>query len=1125
MSTRETSHYKMDFTLLFLIIFMQILAQLCTLEIFIDEPLVINSEEIFRRYSPMIRIGYETVQKTAFTFKYDSSSDDFRPLVVVEAKSSGGGRHEIFVGSRDHVFRLYATDLSLIEKFYWPPAPEDVETCQRKKGQNQAGCRNFIRLLAVRNDEILICGTNAFSPLCTWRKTRNFDAKHSTQINFDGVGFVPLNPASPNIHTLTTDGQQLFTGVTMDIMAHSPVILRMLPPNQVTKTDNTDYRFLNDALFVASFEVGNFVYFFFRETALEVKSYGKFVYSRVGRVCKNDIGIGNKWSTYTKARLNCSLSGRQNAIGFDAIQSVQYSPILEVFVATFATLDGGLNGSALCIYEMASVNKAFSGPYTYAEQDSEPWISHPNRFPNFNCETQGISSSQPNLTKRPITDIKRYQLMYESVQPKFSSPIHISTLEKYKLLEIDVLSKKSKTASLIIFVLTNENLLKKYVLKMDQSSKLCLVEVLQLSQIGSGVDFRGMTFHKDTNSLIITAKDHVFKVPAHRCSRHKTEQQCLAARDPYCGWSPQKQQCTTEQQSYKSSYNQWYQEIDDCPNVDAPVDGSYGQWSSWASCPKSSENGESCSCRLRACDSPAPNKNGKSCFGPGVQIANCTLHGSWAVWSDWSPCSASCGSSVRSRKRSCSSPAPSFGGRVCLGLDVQQEFCPFAACPLPTLPPIDGAWSTWSQWDPCSKLCNGGFQKRERSCENPVPMYNGKPCVGNTMEYRSCNIETCPEVKILSEWTPWLPSNITRSKLVQFKRFRLTCKSAVDDSSLLSVSSFRTEEKICHSNAKTCEEMNITNIDGAWSQWTQWSQCTNPCNNGTQYRTRSCSSPAPIGHGLPCEGHAKELRHCNMKSCESSWSCWNGFGEWSGWSTCNKLGVQVRIRPCLSVTFCSGIPDAQMQQCFYNEENDKTFDHSKPAYQASTFDQPSRKNSWALVGSIIGAFIFGVLLSLGFSFYISKRHHWCLMAKKCRPTSASPSVLFNAGVGANCSPSADHVPSPLLALKSQSPGNIYTPPPTLRHVINGHPKGQSSGVRTAANKYDLVAEPKNSSKYGHRIANDHRRNVNRRDMDCDYDAAVSGDEMIAGDDRLGTGHTTSTLRKNMRASLKTQDYL
>lgn len=70
---------------------------------------------------------------------------------------------------------------------------------------------------------------------------------------------------------------------------------------------------ISEPNFVGSFDIGDFVLFFFRETAVEYINCGKSVYSRVARVCKKDTGgkniLSQNWATYLKARLNCSIPG------------------------------------------------------------------------------------------------------------------------------------------------------------------------------------------------------------------------------------------------------------------------------------------------------------------------------------------------------------------------------------------------------------------------------------------------------------------------------------------------------------------------------------------------------------------------------------------------------------------------------------------------------------------------------------------------------------------------------------------------------------------------------------------------------------------------------------------------
>jgi hypothetical protein len=44
-----------------------------------------------------------------------------------------------------------------------------------------------------------------------------------------------------------------------------------------------------------------------------------------------------------------------------------------------------------------------------------------------------------------------------------------------------------------------------------------------------------------------------------------------------------------------------------------------------------------------------------------------TVDGAWSIWSNWGDCSLTCGDDgSRDRQRSCSAPAPQFGGSECM---------------------------------------------------------------------------------------------------------------------------------------------------------------------------------------------------------------------------------------------------------------------------------------------------------------------------------------------------------------------------------------------------------------------------------------------------------------------------
>lgn len=57
---------------------------------------------------------------------------------------------------------------------------------------------------------------------------------------------------------------------------------------------------------------------------------------------------------------------------------------------------------------------------------------------------------------------------------------------------------------------------------------------------------------------------------------------------------------------------------------------------------------------------------------------------------------------------------------------------------------VNGGWTDWSEWLPCSTSCGGGDQNRYRYCSNPVPGLGGHICVGKSIEKKVCNTMTCP---------------------------------------------------------------------------------------------------------------------------------------------------------------------------------------------------------------------------------------------------------------------------------------------------------------------------------------------------------------------------------------------
>ncbi|XP_071034968.1 netrin receptor UNC5C isoform X2 [Parasteatoda tepidariorum] len=110
------------------------------------------------------------------------------------------------------------------------------------------------------------------------------------------------------------------------------------------------------------------------------------------------------------------------------------------------------------------------------------------------------------------------------------------------------------------------------------------------------------------------------------------------------------------------------------------------------------------------------------------------VNGGWSTWSPWSECTARCGRGSQQRSRLCTNPAPLNGGRPCSGDALQKTDCT-SLCPAE-----DGRWTSWSSWSTCSPDCK---HHRRRTCSNPPPSHGGRYCVGKDLATSNCTGGMC----------------------------------------------------------------------------------------------------------------------------------------------------------------------------------------------------------------------------------------------------------------------------------------------------------------------------------------------------------------------------------------------
>ena len=338
-------------------------------------------------------------------------------------------------------------------------------------------------------------------------------------------------------------------------------------------------------------------------------------------------------------------------------------------------------------------------------------------------------------------------------------------------------------------------------------------------------------------------------------------------------------------------------EIRPCNIHYCPIDGGFSDWSEFTTCTKSCASGTQV--RNRTCTNPTPEHGGLNCsrFGPDYEfrICNdfpCPVHGAWGEWSPYSGCTHTCAGGRRFRTRECDNPTPKYGGKSCEEISGESmwywDTCNNHACP------VDGGYSSWSEFSVCTKTCGNGTKYRTRICTHPRPAHGGRDCgrLGRNFEEILCNTHPCPVHGNYTAWSEFTPCSTSCNNGTQTRIRNCSNPKPMHNGQNCSHLGPHSETRTCF--LRECP------INGGYGAWTRFSECSTSCGeDGFQTRTRKCDSPAPRFGGLSCArlGAAKQIRACNIFPCPID----GGWGRWSEFSGCSKTcesGRRVRIREC-----------------------------------------------------------------------------------------------------------------------------------------------------------------------------------------------------------------------------------
>ncbi|CAC5404408.1 unnamed protein product [Mytilus coruscus] len=268
----------------------------------------------------------------------DSTEATYNRFLLVDSDL-----HKLFVGQMNNVSIIDLPEGGTTvqtDNIELLPETDKLNYCTLSK-PTVPDCQNHIRFITKKTkDKLMLFGSNANSPkgfeLNMTDMTQSSSVVPCSNDPFHNFTVLYVQSQNPN------DEELMYYASTLH---GESTIQRPIPGTTDYMKGVISEKWMKDPQFVASFDIEDKVYFFFRETAVEVDPAETKIYSRVAKVCKKDV---------------------EDVVMKDS-----------TFYGLFITKQG-TPASAICAFNLTSIEAAINGPFKDQATDNSYWTEATN---------------------------------------------------------------------------------------------------------------------------------------------------------------------------------------------------------------------------------------------------------------------------------------------------------------------------------------------------------------------------------------------------------------------------------------------------------------------------------------------------------------------------------------------------------------------------------------------------------------------------------------------------------------------------------------------------------------------------------------------------------------------------